>query len=382
MNIVIAPDSFKGSASAKEIAGFIKNGILTVDPSTNCMSLPISDGGEGFCDAMLAISGGERFSMQVVGADGHQQDASWAKLLDGTAIIELAQASGHISSYQDLNAMSTTTYGTGELIHAAIESGSRNIIVGLGGSASTDGGMGLLQALGISFKDKAGRELGYGGGELANLHEIDITGLDPQVKECEFIVACDVNNPLTGQNGAAEIFGPQKGATPEMVNELDNNLANFAIKARPFVEQDLSALPGAGAAGGTCFGLMVFCGAAMKRGIDVILDKANFEDLLKDADLVITGEGCIDEQTIFGKAPIGVALRVKEAFPQLPVIAVCGYKGPGAEKVLNYGVDEIVEINTSISKNCAMKKVKELTERAAAKIMTKFVKKEVIVLPL
>lgn len=380
MNIVIAPDSFKGSASAKEIAVYIKNGILAVDPSANCVSLPISDGGEGFCDAMLAISGGERFTIPVIGADGYRQNASWAKLLDGTAIIELAQASGLNSSYQDLNAMSTTTYGTGELIRAAIESGSRNIIVGLGGSASTDGGMGLLQALGISFKDKAGKELGYGGGELANLHKIDIAGLDPQVKECEFIVACDVNNPLTGKNGAAEIFGPQKGATPEMVRELDTNLSNFAIKARQFVEQDLSDLPGAGAAGGTCFGLMVFCGAVMKRGIDVILDKANFENLLKGANLVITGEGCIDEQTIFGKAPIGVALRVKEVFPQLPVVAICGYKGPGAEKVLNYGVDEIVEINTSIPNNCAMKKVKELTEQAAAKIMTKYLAEEIIVL--
>ena len=327
MKIVVAPDSFKGSLSAGQAAAYIEEGIRRVIPSCAIDKIPIADGGEGTVEAMVAATGGEIVKASVCGPLMEEVDSFFGILGDGqTAVIETASAAGlTLVPPAKRNPMLTTTYGMGQLILAALDRGCRKFIIGLGGSATVDGGAGLLSALGVKFLDKDGRAVPPGGGGLGMLRKIDLSGLDQRVKECEFLVACDVDNPLCGERGAAAVFGPQKGATPEMVEVLDRNLKNYGDIIKETTGRDVADAAGAGAAGGLGAGLMAFLNASLVPGVQMVLETVGFSDRVKDADLVITGEGSIDRQTLYGKAPMGVAGNA-------PPVGVPGGGGGGAVK--------------------------------------------------
>lgn len=368
--IVIAPDSFKGSASAAEIAGFIAAGARRARPDLDCRLLPVSDGGEGFCEAMAGALACERRYQRVTGPDGRPRDACWLYLPDGRAVLELAQAAGLTAMNGHLDAGGATSYGVGELLRAALDAGCREIILGLGGSACTDGGAGMLQALGLSLRDAAGRELPYGGLALASLAELDCSGLDPRLADCRILLACDVTNPLTGAQGSAAVFGPQKGADDALVQQLDAALAHFAALTACNIGCDLAASAGAGAAGGVAFGLLAYGHAELRRGIDLLLDTVSFEQMLQGVSLLIVGEGRIDRSTAYGKAPIGLAQRARRCQPALPVVALCGSVGPGAEMVLSSGIDAIFPFDTAnMPLEQAMREVRPLAEAAAERLI-------------
>ena len=365
MKIIIAPDSFKGSSSALEVANSIEKGIRRVDADCNIIKIPIADGGEGTVEALVLSTGGEIREKDVVGPLGESIRAKYGILNNGVGVVELAAASGLPLVPEELrNPMNTTTYGTGELILAAISDGCRKIVVGLGGSATNDGGMGIAQAFGISFLDQDGKELGFGGGQLGRLAWINTQNLDSRLKEIEIIVACDVTNPLCGMEGASYIYGPQKGGTPEMIETLDNNLKHYAEVISRQLHVDVRDIPGAGAAGGSAIPLLLLANAKIELGINVILDVTEMDRQLQDADLVITGEGRIDGQSIFGKVPVGVALRAKQY--NLPALAICGGIGAGAENCYDHGIDSIISIvNRPMPLDEAMEKADELIADAA-----------------
>jgi glycerate kinase len=369
MKIIVAPDSFKGSRSSIEVADLIEKGIRNVYPDAEIVKIPIADGGEGTVDAAVSGADGEYREMKVRGPLGDPVKAKYGILKGGRAVIEMAAASGlPLVPENKRNPLFTTTYGTGELIESALEEGCREFLLGIGGSATTDAGMGMAQALGYSFKDKDGNELGDGGGELAKLVEIDSSGADPRVAESRFTVASDVNNPLYGKEGAAYIYGPQKGATPEMVKELDANLRLFAKVVEKTLGRDISQIPGAGAAGGLGAGLIVFCGAELKSGIQAVLDIVGFDNHIESTDLVITGEGAIDGQSTYGKVPVGIAQRVQKH--DIPVLAIVGNIGPGAENVYNFGIHGIMStVNKAMPLSEAMANSAALLEEAAERVM-------------
>jgi len=341
MKIVIAPDSFKGTNSALNVALALERGIRRVAADTETVIVPIADGGEGTVEAVVAAAGGDYRDVEVTGPLGERRKARFGILSGGRAVIEMAAASGLPLVPEDRrNPLITTTYGTGELIKAALDAGCRELLIGIGGSATNDGGMGMAQALGASFRDASGRELGFGGGELERLAELDASGLDPRLARTRVVVACDVDNPLCGERGASAIYGPQKGATPEMIARLDSGLRRFAEVIRKKLNKDVLDVPGSGAAGGLGAGLMVFAGGRPTAGIDAILDIVRFEDLLSGVDLVITGEGKLDAQTAYGKVPVGVARRVRPR--GIPVIAVAGDIGKGASAVYDMGIRAVV----------------------------------------
>jgi glycerate 2-kinase len=344
MKIVIAPDSFKESLSALEVATQIEEGFREVFPDAQYHKLPMADGGEGTVAAMVAATGGTLVAAVVTGPLGEPVQAHFGLTGDGgTAIIEMAAASGlALVAPGQRNPLVTTSYGTGELIKAALEAGARHLIIGIGGSATNDGGAGMLQALGVKLLDGAGGELGFGGGKLAGLDKIDIAGLDPRLKGCRIDAACDVNNPLTGPKGASAIFGPQKGATPDMVAQLDANLARYAGVIRRDLVVEVDAVPGAGAAGGMGAALLAFLGAQLRPGIEIIMEAVGLEEVVRDADLVITGEGRIDSQTVHGKTPIGVA-RVAKRHGK-PVIGIAGCLSDDADVVHDYGIDAVFSV--------------------------------------
>lgn len=341
MKIIVAPDSFKGSISSIGVCEAAEKGIREVFPDARVVLLPIADGGEGTVDCFAAACACEKISVPVTGPLGQKTDAVFAITAEGTAVIEMAAASG-LTLVREKNPLKATTYGTGELIKAAMDRGCRKIIIGLGGSATNDGGAGMAQALGFSLKDTNGCEIGFGGAELAKLQTIDSTHADPRLRECEIIAACDVTNTLCGENGASSVFGPQKGADAVMVAQLDNNLAHYAEVIQKQLGISVKDIPGTGAAGGLSAGLIAFCNAEIKPGIDLILDAIGFDRHLEAADLVITGEGRIDRQSVYGKVPVGVAKRAKGA--GVPVIAIVGAIGEGAELVYAYGVSSIMSI--------------------------------------
>ena len=347
MKIIIAPDSFKESLSSAEVAVAIENGFRTVFPTAVYHQLPIADGGEGTVDALMAATGGEVFATQVIGPLGEQIRSFFGVCGDGeTAVIEMAAASGLMLVPQEQrNPLLTTSYGTGELIVRALDAGYRRFIIGIGGSATNDAGIGMLQALGVRFLDRNGVDLGYGGAVLAQLERIDVSGLDPRIAQSCFEVACDVNNPLTGENGASAVFGPQKGATPQMVAQLDKCLGLFAAVVRRDLGKDIVDYPGGGAAGGMGAALFAFLQAELKPGVEIVLEHIDFETQVKDADLVITGEGRIDGQSVFGKAPVGVAAVARRY--QVPVIAFAGSLGAGAEEVKKCGIDALFSVVNS-----------------------------------
>lgn len=344
MKIVIAPDSYKESLTSLEAAAEIESGFRAVFPHAEFITLPMADGGEGTVAALVAATGGTLVEVIVTGPLGEPVTACYGLTGDRkTAIIEMAAASGLALVAPGLrNPMRTTTYGTGELIRAALGAGINHLIIGIGGSATNDGGAGMLQALGVKMSDHAGREIGFGGGSLANLECIDISGLDPRLKACRIEAACDVNNSLTGQKGASAVFGPQKGATPEMVRQLDANLARYAGLIRRDLGVEVEQVPGAGAAGGMGAALLAFLGAELRPGIEIVMEAVGMEAHVRDADLVITGEGCIDSQTIHGKTPIGVA-RMAKRYGR-PVIGIAGCLSMDAAVVHEYGIDAVFSV--------------------------------------
>ena len=367
MKIVIAPDSFKGNLTAKQVADAIEIGIKRVIPDAEIVKIPMADGGEGTVQALVDATDGEIITAEVSDPLGNQIKAEFGILGDSqkTAVIEMASASGLPLVPRDKrNPMLTTTYGTGELIRIALDKGCRKLIVGIGGSATVDGGAGMAQALGVKLLDKNSNEIPKGGGGLEHLDHIDVTSLDPRITETTTIVACDVDNPLVGPRGAPEVFGPQKGATPEMVKILDKFLDRYADIIKCDLGIDIKNIPGAGAAGGLGAGLMAFLGAQLRSGIDIVIDASGLEKHLKDTDIVITGEGKIDRQTIYGKTPIGVARTAKKY--GIPVIAFAGNIGSDSHVVYDNGIDALMSIiSYPMSLDTAMERSKELLADSA-----------------
>ena len=369
MRIVIAPDSFKGSVSALCVAEALARGVLKVFPGAEVRKVPIADGGEGTVEALVSATGGQLKTAQVSGPLGEMRTAQWGVLGDArTAVIEMAAASGlPLVPAVHRNPRITCTYGTGELIRAALDAGLRRIIVGIGGSATNDGGSGMARALGARFLAQDGSQLPPGGGALVRLSHIDITDLDPRLLDAEIMVACDVDNPLCGPRGASAVFGPQKGATAEMVQELDAALGRFADCARAASGRNVATLAGAGAAGGLGAGLMFFTPARLKPGVDIVLDAVGFADLVKDAAFVITGEGRTDFQTAYGKAPVGVARAAKQF--GVPVFCISGGLGDGADDVLAQGIDAVMSIcKRPLSLEECMQDAAPLIEEAATRL--------------
>ena len=344
MRIVVAPDSYKGSVSAMGVADAMERGIHKVFAGAVVRKIPIADGGEGTVESMVGATGGTLLSTQVTGPLVERVAAQWGILGDGkTAVIEMAAASGlPLVAKDKLNVRIATSRGTGELLLAALDAGLRKIIIGIGGSATNDGGTGMARALGIRFLGADGDELPEGGAALAQLARIDTTGLDPRIAETELIVACDVDNPLCGPRGASAVFGPQKGASPAIVAELDSALAHFAQVAREATARDVADFPGAGAAGGLGAGLMFFTPAKLRPGVEIVLEAVGFAEAVSTADFVITGEGRTDFQTAFGKAPVGVAKVAKTR--GIPVFCLSGGLGQGANNVLEQGIDAVMSI--------------------------------------
>lgn len=344
MRFVVAPDSFKGSISAIGVAEAMEKGIKTVFPSAAVFKVPIADGGEGTVEALVATTGGEMMMQEVIGPLGKPLQAHWGILGDKeTAVIEMAAASGlPLVPQKQRDPRITTTYGTGQLMRAALDKGIRKLIIGIGGSATNDGGAGMAKALGVRFLDQDGDDLPDGGAALGNLARIDLAGIDPRLAQTEILVACDVDNPLCGPRGASAVYGPQKGATPEMIDELDAALAVYAICASTATGKAVAELPGAGAAGGLGAGLLFFSNAQLRPGVEIVLEAAGFSGLVSQADLVFTGEGRTDFQTAFGKAPVGVAKAAKQF--DVPVVCLAGGLGKGAEHVLAEGIDAIFSV--------------------------------------
>lgn len=357
MKIVISIDSLKGSLTSIEAANAIKKGILSVDNKSDVVIMPLADGGEGTVEALVQGMNGEEKVISVTGPINEKVNATYGILKEtNTAIIEMAQASGLPLVPAELrNPLNTTTYGVGEIIKEAIEKGCRNFIVGIGGSATNDCGVGMLQALGFEFYDENDNLVGLGGKVLNQIKRIKTDNKLKELDECNFKIACDVNNPLYGENGAAYIYGPQKGATKEIVKELDKGLENFAEVVKKDLGKDIAYIEGAGAAGGLGFGFLGFLNSKLESGIKIILDEIKLEEVVKDADIVITGEGRLDNQTAMGKAPIGVAKLAKKHGAK--VIAIAGCTTPDAVKCNEEGIDAYFSIvNKAMTIDEAMKK--------------------------
>lgn len=342
MKIIIAPDSFKGSLTALEVCDAIAAGIHAFDPSAECLKAPMADGGEGTVQSLIDATGGALRHVTVKGPLWEPVEACYGILGDGeTAVIEMASASGLPLVPPNLrNPLHTTTFGTGELIRHALDAGARQFIIGIGGSATTDGGLGMAAALGARLLDDQGQEIKPDGAGLLSLASIDMSGFAPRVAEARVRVACDVDNPLYGPKGAAHVYGPQKGATPGIVEQLDEGLQNFAAVAQRDLGADVAHVPGAGAAGGLGAGLMVFCGAKLEPGVRIVIEAIGLRTLMQGADLCITGEGRIDSQTAFGKTPCGVA-GVADEFT-VPCLAIAGAVSP--EPALNNMFDAVFSL--------------------------------------
>lgn len=344
MRILIAPDSFKNALSAMEVGKSIKAGLLKALPDAEIELLPMADGGEGTVEALIDATGGRLITARVHDPLMRPIEASFGVTGDGlTAVIEMASASGiQVISAEERNPWITTTYGTGELVLAALEEGCRNLILGIGGSATNDCGMGLAAALGVRFLKANGDPVDHGGGSLADVTTIDMSGLDVRISGTSIMVACDVDNPLTGPAGASYVYGPQKGADHEMVKKLDQNLLHFAGVIREQLGKEVDNIAGAGAAGGLGAGLIAFLDGQLVQGVKAVAKVTGLDQATKKADLVITGEGKIDSQTRYGKTPFGVAQSAKKY--NKPVIAIAGTIGEGAEELYDKGIDTIFSI--------------------------------------
>jgi len=344
MEIIVAPDSFKESLSAKAVASSISKGILKVLPDAQITQIPVSDGGEGLLDALVEPLGGKRIRVSVNDPLYRIIEAEYGIIDNGrTAIIEMAKASGlELLLENEKSPLITSTYGTGQLIKDALDKGCSKIIIGIGGSATNDGGMGMVKALGGKFENKNDDDIGSGGGALRDLYKIDLHDFDKRVFNCQFISACDVNNPLTGKNGASFVYGAQKGGTPEQIKILDENLISYASVIRKDLGIEVETIEGAGAAGGMGAALLAFFDAKLVKGIDLILQTLQLEKYIKNSDLVFTGEGKIDAQTLNGKTIAGVAEIAKRY--KIPVIAIAGKLGAGIEPLYDNGISAIYSI--------------------------------------
>ncbi|WP_010238207.1 glycerate kinase family protein [Clostridium arbusti] len=370
LNILLAPDSFKESMTAKEVCEAMERGIKKVNKNINCIHVPMADGGEGTMQSLVDATGGSIYSINAIGPLGNEVKASYGILGDGeTGILEMASASGiHLVPVEKRNPLITTTYGTGQLIKACLDYGVKKILIGIGGSSTNDGGAGVVQALGGKFVDKYGNELGFGGGELSKLHTIDLTNFDTRVKDVTVEVACDVNNPLCGENGASNVFGPQKGATYEMIEELDGNLRHYASIIKEQLKKDILEIPGAGAAGGLGAGLMAFLNGTLKKGIEMVIEYTKLEEKVKFVDMVWTGEGSIDFQTQYGKTPLGVATIAKKY--NKPVIVFAGRVGEDIEVLYDKGIDSIFSVIKELTTlEEALAKGKENVEKTAENVV-------------
>lgn len=366
MRIVVAPDSFKESLSASGVASAIAEGIHAVMPQAQVLCVPMADGGEGSLDAVIASTQGQRCTARVKNANGQECDASWALLDNQVAFIEMAEAAGLQQIPRDQrNPLTSTSYGVGQLIAAALDAGAEKIVLGLGGSATNDAGAGLFQALGGRLLDAQGNDLPLGGAALITLHSIDINGLDRRLLNVEFELAVDVDNPLCGERGASAIFGPQKGASPAMVQQLDTALAHFAQVCQQQFNKNEQHLPGMGAAGGLGFVVKTFFNASFRPGVELIAELSGLSESLNGADLVFTGEGRMDSQTLLGKTPAGVARHAKER--GIPVIALAGSLGEGYQALYDGGISaafSLVPGPLSLDDACA-DAARFLRERAA-----------------
>lgn len=342
---VLAPDSFKESMTAEQACLAMQRGIEKVMPNAKIIHVPMADGGEGTVDALVSARNGRKVAIEVSGPFIEQKVKSYFGLIqnDQTAVIEMALANGiHLLEKSQRNPLLTLTYGTGEMIKAALDLGVSKIIIGLGGSVTNDAGAGMAQALGAKFLDKCGQVVALGGGQLHQIKNIDLSELDTRLKQTEIIIASDVNNPLCGENGASYVFAPQKGASPEMVKILDQNLKHFADLVESTLNIEKQNICGAGAAGGLGFGLMAFAGATIRAGVEIVIEETQLAEKIAQADYVFTGEGGVDFQTKFGKTPFGVA-QVAKRFNK-PVIAFAGYVGEGVEELYEEGFTAIFGI--------------------------------------
>ena len=344
MKFVLAPDSFKESMTSMEACLAMEKGIKKVFKDAECIKVPMADGGEGTVDALVNATEGQLVEIEVTNPLGKKIKANYGILGDGkTAVIEMAKASGiELIDRNERNPYITTTYGTGEIIKDAVNKGIKHILIGIGGSATNDAGAGMLQALGVKLLDGNKEEIAFGGAELKKIEYIDKGSLDEFLKDVTIEVACDVTNPLVGENGASYVFGPQKGATPEMVKVLDNNLRHFALKVKESFGIDIADVKGSGAAGGLGGALLGFLNAELISGIDLVIKYTNLEEKIKTSDYVFTGEGSIDGQTIFGKTPVGVSKLGKKY--DIPVIAFAGKVEPESSNLYSEGMKSIFSI--------------------------------------
>lgn len=348
MKVVIAIDSLKGSLSSMEAGTAIKDGILAAKPDAEVIVKPLADGGEGTTDALIEGMNGERIDLTVTGPMHTPVDAYYGYLKDtNTAVMEMASAAGiTLVPDSEKNPLLATSYGVGEMINDAIQRGCRNFIIGIGGSVTNDGGIGMLKALGVRFLDENGEDAGEGGQALAKVARIDVSGMNPLLKECHIQIACDVNNPLCGENGSTYVYGPQKGVTEDMKKTLDEAMAHFARVTSETLENDYMNTPGAGAAGGLGYAFLAYTGAALTPGIELLLDAVGLEEELSGADVVVTGEGRLDFQTAMGKAPVGVARLAKKY--NAKVIAFAGSVTKEATACNKEGIDAFFPILRSV----------------------------------
>ncbi|MED1797051.1 glycerate kinase [Brevibacillus porteri] len=370
MKIVIAPDSFKGSLTAKQVGEAIRSGIRRVLPQSELLVKPMADGGEGTMQCLVDATDGRILTATVNNPLGQDISAEFGILGDGvTCVIEMAAASGlYLISAADCNPLVTTTYGFGQLITAGLDQGCRKFILGLGGSSTNDGGAGMLQALGFLLLDQDDQPLSFGGGELSRLSRIDTSQVDKRLADCQFVIACDVTNPFVGPNGASHVFGPQKGATTEMVLQLDDHLRHFADLIEETRGIAIHDLPGTGAAGGVAGALLAFLNGQLRSGIEIVIETTGLAEAMDKATLVITGEGQVDFQTAQGKTPCGVAQVAKRY--GIPVIVLAGSIGTGIDALYEEGVSAVVSItNKPMTLDQSMREAASLLEQTAEQVM-------------
>ena len=368
MKFLFASDSFKGTLSSKRTAELLAQAASEIFPGCEYSSIEVADGGEGTTDAVLSAVNGEKIAVSVHGPLWEEISAYYGKLDDRRAVMEMAAASGlPLVPSEQRDPRKTTSYGTGEMIADALGKGFRDISIAIGGSATNDGGIGCMRALGVRFLDENGQELSGCGADLAEIRSIDVSGLDPRVKECKFTVMCDVTNPLCGEKGATHTFGKQKGGTPEILEELEKGMCNYRDILKNQFGVNMDEVPGAGAAGGLGAALMVFLNGTLKSGIETVLDLVEFDRKLEGVSLVVTGEGSTDWQSVFGKVMQGVGLHCRKA--GIPAVAVVGSMGKGAEDIFDYGIESILTtVNAVMPLDEALGRAEELYLQAARRM--------------
>lgn len=368
MKFLFASDSFKGSLSSQKTAELLAKAAREIFPDCQCDSIVVADGGEGTTAAVLAATNGKKLPVQVHGPFWEDITSNYGMLDENRAVMEMAAASGlPLVPEEKRDPRYTTSYGTGEMIADALRRGFRDISIAIGGSATNDGGIGCIRALGGKFLDENNQELKGCGEDLVKIRKIDLSGLNPLIKECKFTIMCDVTNPLCGKDGATYTFGRQKGATPEIQNDLEAGMCNYRDIIKEQFDLDMDNIPGSGAAGGLGTALMVFLNGTLKSGIETVLDLVDFDEHLKDVDIVVTGEGATDWQSVFGKVMQGVGVHCKKH--HIPAVAIVGSMGSGAEDIFDYGIESIITtVNNIMPLSDALNHAEELYLGAARRM--------------